>query len=197
MVLCFVLCHKSELPAFLVLSRNVANRRNDSESDEAKHLVIGGIHVGGDQHVPCDVFEFGHLKLGARLWRNGVFRFNQVVVAINVFGDDVPAFEVKDVSHLALAGTNLCTLPNRHVRSLVIRFLNFGTGKLAVRHPLPIRTFDVKPSMVAGFRVKPCGAVRVYLQQCQPIWQYVARVEFVIHFFTFPHVNQIYGYTTS
>ena len=66
-----------------------------------KHLVIGGIHVGGDQHVPCDVFEFGHLKLGARLGRHGVFGFNQVVVAINVFGDDVPAFEVEDVGHAA------------------------------------------------------------------------------------------------
>lgn len=60
--------------------------------------------------------------LGARLGRNGVFGFNQVVVSVNVLGDDVPAFEVEDVGHCAssslvkLARNCFCWLSPKYAR---------------------------------------------------------------------------------
>ena len=80
--------------------------------------ALESLSIGQDAHrtapdgAVADVDRLGAVlvqvadvaALGARLGRHGVFGFNQVVIAINMLGDDVPAFEVKDVGHVSKSG---------------------------------------------------------------------------------------------
>lgn len=93
--------------------------------------------------------------------RHGVFSFNQVVIAINVLGDDVPALKVKDVGHL-------CCNP---VQTLTIAHSLEHWNLNVIHESSPMLVRIAKPSKaLLDVSEKPNAASRIFSDMPLILW---------------------------